>query len=35
MDLAGDSVEITVLNREITLLMSEDEQVRRIHRVFV
>ncbi len=31
--LTGDSVEITVFNRGITLLVSDDERVRRIHRV--
>lgn len=31
--LADDTVEITVFNRGITLLTSDDEQVRRIHRV--
>jgi len=31
--LAGDTVEITVFNRGITLIFSDDERVRRIHRV--
>ncbi|GAB4335800.1 MAG: hypothetical protein Kow0089_05710 [Desulfobulbaceae bacterium] len=31
--LAGKTVEITVFNRGITLLFSDDENVRRIHRV--
>ncbi|MFC1492111.1 hypothetical protein ACFLQ0_05955 [Nitrospinota bacterium] len=31
--LKDDTVEITVFNRGITLLMSDDEQVRQIHRV--
>jgi len=31
--LTDDTVEITVFNRGITLFMSDDEQVRRIHRV--
>ena len=31
--LAGAAVEITVFNRGITLFTSDDEQVRRIHRV--
>ncbi len=31
--LNDDTVEITVFNRGITLLMSDDERVRRIHRV--
>ncbi|MBW2561679.1 MAG: hypothetical protein JRE40_12605 [Deltaproteobacteria bacterium] len=31
--LAGDVVEITVFNRGITLFTSDDERVRRIHRV--
>jgi len=31
--LAGDTVEITVFNRGITLFTSDDERVRRIHRV--
>jgi hypothetical protein len=30
---AGDTVEITVFNRGITLFMTDDERVRRIHRV--
>jgi hypothetical protein len=31
--LNGDTVEITVFNRGITLFMTDDERVRRIHRV--
>ncbi len=31
--LTDDTVEITVFNRGITLLTSDDERVRRIHRV--
>ena len=31
--LTDDTVEITVFNRGITLFMSDDERVRRIHRV--
>lgn len=31
--LAEDTVEITVFNRGITLFTSDDEKVRRIHRV--
>ncbi|HOT37980.1 MAG TPA: hypothetical protein PLT86_15055 [Candidatus Latescibacteria bacterium] len=31
--LTDDTVEITVFNRGITLFMSNDERVRRIHRV--
>lgn len=31
--LADDTVEITVFNRGITLFTSDDEKVRRIHRV--
>ncbi len=31
--LNDDTVEITVFNRGITLLMSDDERVRHIHRV--
>jgi len=31
--LTDDTVEITVFNREMTLFMSDDERVRRIHRV--
>ena len=31
--LTDDAVEITVFNRGITLFMSDDERVRRIHRV--
>ena len=31
--LTDDVVEITVFNRGIALLMSDDERVRRIHRV--
>ena len=31
--LTDSTVEITVFNRGITLLMSDDEQVRRIHRI--
>jgi hypothetical protein len=31
--LTDDTVEITVFNRGIMLFMSDDEQVRRIHRV--
>lgn len=31
--LTEDAVEITVFNRGITLFMSDDERVRRIHRV--
>ena len=31
--LSDDTVEITILNRGITLFMSDDERVRRIHRV--
>ena len=31
--LTDDTVEITVFNRGITLLTTNDEQVRRIHRV--
>lgn len=31
--LTGETVEITVYNRGITLLFTDDEQVRRIHRV--
>lgn len=30
--LTDDTVEITVFNRGITLFMSDDERVRRIHR---
>jgi hypothetical protein len=33
MVLADDTVEITVFNRGITLFTSDDEKVRRIHRV--
>jgi len=33
MTLEGKIVEITVFNRGITLLFSDDEKVRRIHRV--
>ncbi|MDI6451437.1 hypothetical protein [Anaerobaca lacustris] len=31
--LTDDTVEITVFNRGIMLLMSDDERIRRIHRV--
>lgn len=31
--LTDDNVEITVFNRGITLFMTDDERVRRIHRV--
>ena len=31
--LTDDTVEIAVFNRGITLFMSDDERVRRIHRV--
>ena len=31
--LTDDTVEITAFNRGITLFMSDDERVRRIHRV--
>ena len=31
--LSDDTVEITVFNRGITLFVSDDERVRRIHRV--
>ena len=31
--LTDDTVEITVFNRGITLFMSDDKRVRRIHRV--
>lgn len=31
--LTDDTVEITVFNRGITLFMSDDERVKRIHRV--
>jgi hypothetical protein len=31
--LADDTVEVTVFNRGITLFTSDDERVRRIHRV--
>lgn len=31
--LTDDTVEITVFNRGITLFLSDDERVRRIHRV--
>jgi hypothetical protein len=31
--LTDDTVEITVFNRGITLLTSDDERVQRIHRV--
>lgn len=31
--LTDDTVEITVFNRGITLFLSDDEKVRRIHRV--
>ena len=31
--LTDDTVKITVFNRGITLFMSDDERVRRIHRV--
>jgi len=31
--LTDDTVEITVFNRGITLLMLDDERIRRIHRV--
>ena len=31
--LTDDTVEITVFNRGMTLFMSDDERVRRIHRV--
>ena len=31
--LADDTVEIAVFNRGITLFMSDDERVRRVHRV--
>jgi len=31
--LTNESVEITVFNRGITLFTSDDERVRRIHRV--
>lgn len=31
--VANDTVEITVFNRGITLFTTDDEQVRRIHRV--
>ena len=31
--LTDDTVEITVFNRGIALLMSDDERIRRIHRV--
>jgi len=31
--LTGDTVEITVFNRGITLFVSDDERLRRIHRV--
>ncbi|MBW2557808.1 MAG: hypothetical protein JRD69_03065 [Deltaproteobacteria bacterium] len=31
--LTGDTVEITVFNRGITLFTSDNERVRRIHRV--
>ena len=31
--VANDTVEITVFNRGITLFMTDDERVRRIHRV--
>ena len=33
LTLAEDTVEITVFNRGITLFTSDDEKVRRIHRV--
>jgi hypothetical protein len=33
LDLTDDTVEITVFNRGITLLFSDAEKVRRIHRV--
>ena len=31
--LTDDTVEITVLNRGITLFISDDDRVRRIHRI--
>ena len=31
--LTDDTVEITVFNRGIALFMSDDERIRRIHRV--
>jgi hypothetical protein len=33
LSLTDDTVEITVFNRGITLFTSDDEKVRRIHRV--